>query len=132
MTTLKDMFIENDNDVQELISEELRDQKKYDLPEVGCKKHNFKCAMAGLGFLFGTITVAGVLSSYNSNSEIKESEPVIEDVKVFDEKKDLSYFNSAFKHKEFYANTSNFSLGSFYLNNSKVKSDLNTDYSLKI
>ena len=107
-------FLKNSEIDEELINLELREQKKYDLPEVECRAYNFKCAMAGLGFLFGTLTVSGILSSYNSKRETKNIKQIDEKDNVLQEKKDLSN-SSTFKPKQFYFAQSG-AINSFYRN----------------
>ena len=111
MSRLND-FLKNSEIDEELINLELREQKKYDLPEVGCRAYNFKCAMVGLGFLFGTLTVAGILSSYNSERETKNIKQINEKDDVLEEQKDLSN-NLVFKPKQFYFAQSD-AINSFY------------------
>ena len=119
MSKINDFLKNSESDVEELINLELREQKKYDLPEAGCRTYNFKCAMAGLGFLFGTLTISSILSSYTLERKTRNIKQINEKDDVLKEKKDLSNI-STFKPNQFYFAQTNFT-NSLYRNNDLKK-----------
>ena len=116
MNKINGFFKENNSDIEEILLEELREQKKYELPVDRSCAHSFKCAMAGLGFFLGSLTLSGFLSSYIFENEQDECEIKVDDSKRIDEKKDLSRVNSSFKSDIFYLK--NAKLESFYFDKS--------------
>ncbi|MFP4567392.1 MAG: hypothetical protein ACLFN8_00455 [Candidatus Woesearchaeota archaeon] len=117
----------------EFIELELREQKKYELPEPVCTKNSFKCAMGGLSFLIGSLTLAGIVSSYNSSDATNSSKLNSESNIFLKDQVDSLYKNDLFKTDSFHKDIFDFK-NTFHLKDTKdtIDKKLNENYVLDL